>query len=43
VGVWAPKGPGRTWSVELDRSTATADRLIVSDLDGDEVATAHLS
>jgi hypothetical protein len=43
VGVWAPKGPGHTWSVELDRSTAGAQQLVVSDLDGSEVATANLS
>jgi hypothetical protein len=43
VGVWAPKGPARTWSVELDRKTADARQLVVSDLNGSEVATADLS
>jgi hypothetical protein len=43
VGVWAPKGPGHTWSVELDHSTAGAQQLVVSDLNGSEVATANLS
>jgi hypothetical protein len=43
VGVWAPKGPGHTWSVELDPSTAHAQQLVVSYLNGSEVATANLS
>ncbi len=43
VGVWSPKGPGHTWSVELDQSTVGAQELVVSDLGGSEVATADLS
>jgi hypothetical protein len=43
VGVWSPRGPGHSWSVELDDSTASARRLVISDVDGSDVATADLS
>ena len=42
VGEWSPRGRSRTWSVELDPTSARATELRVSDDGGSDVAVAQL-